>query len=74
MAEESEVVVLDVLYQNEASHQGMLEIMRQQHIYVGREFNGVVPSGEDLLTCERQRCAQQHVMDSDTREERLWNQ
>ena len=51
MAEISEVVVLDVLYQNEASHQGMLEIMRQQHIYLEREFNGgVVTSGGDLLT------------------------
>ena len=58
-------------YQNEISHQGMLKIMRQQHIYLEREFNGVVPSGGDLLTCERQRCAQQHVMDSDTREQRL---
>lgn len=71
MAEKSEVVVLDVLYQNEASHQGMLEIMRQQQMYLGPEFNGVVPSGGDLLTCERQRCAQQHIMDSDSREERL---
>ena len=51
MAEKSEVVVLVVLYQNEASHQGMLEIMRQQHIDLEREFNGVVPSGGDLLTC-----------------------
>ena len=71
MAEKSEVVVLDVLYQNESSHQEILEIMRQQHIYLEREFNEVVPSGGDLLTCESQRYAQEHVMDSDTREERL---
>ena len=45
-----------------------MEMMRQQQIYLGLEFNGVFPSGGDLLTCERQRCAQQHLMDSDTRE------
>ena len=44
MAEKSKFVVLDVLYQNEASHQGMLQVMRLQHIYLGQEFNGVVPS------------------------------
>ena len=50
---------------------GMLEIMRQHYICLGQEFNGVVPSDGDLLTCERQKCTQQHVMNSDTREDRL---
>ena len=71
MAQKSEVAVLDVLYKNEACHQDMLDIMRQLQAYVGRGYKGRVPSGGDLLTCERQRCAQQHVMDGDTPEERL---
>ena len=32
---------------------------------------GKVPSGGDLLTCEWQRCAQNHVLDGDTPKERL---
>ena len=71
MSERSEVVVLDVLYKNEACHQDMLDIMKYQQKYLGKDFSGCVPSGGDLLTCERQRCAQRHVMDSDTKEERL---
>lgn len=70
MATKSEVAVLDVLYKNEACHQDMLDIMRSQRAYLGKNFSSTVPSG-DLLTCERQRSAQQHVMDSDTREDRL---
>ena len=71
MSKKSEVTVLDVLYKNEASHKDMLDIMKHQQSYLGANYKGTVPSGGDLLTCERQRCAQQHVMDSDTREERL---
>ena len=71
MAKKSEVVVLDVLYKNEACHRDMLDIMRHEQSYLGKDYRGRVPSGGDLLTCERQRCAQQHVMDSDTPQERL---
>ena len=71
MSENSEVAVLDVLYKNEACHQDMLDIMKCQQQYLVKDFSGCVPSGGDLLTCERQRCAQRHVMDSDTKEKRL---
>ena len=71
MAKKSEVVVLDVLYKNEACHQDMLDIMRHEQSYLRKDYIGRVPSGGDLLTCERQRCVQQHVMDSDTPQERL---
>ncbi len=71
MAKKSETAVLDVLYKNEASHKDMLDIMKSQQSYLGKDFTGKVPSGGDLLTCERQRCAQQHMMDSDTAEEQL---
>lgn len=71
MAKKSEVVVIDVLYKNEACHQDMLDIMKYQQSFLGKNFSGSVPSGGDLLTCERQRCAKQHKMDSDTPEERF---
>ena len=65
MAEKSEVAVLDVLHKNEASHVDMLDIMKEQQSYLGSNFSDKVLSGGDQLTCERQRCAQLHVMDSD---------
>ena len=71
MAKKAEVSVLDVLYTNEARHQDMLDIMKHLQSYLGKDFTNTVPSGGDLLTCERQRCAKLHKMDSDTREERL---
>lgn len=71
MGKKSEFVVLDVLYKNEACNQDMLDIMKSQKGYLGKNFSGSVPSGGDLLTCERQRCSKQHMMDSDTPEERL---
>ena len=71
MAKKSEVAVLDVLFKNEARHQDMLDIMKHQQCYIGDNFVGKVLSGGDLLTCERQRCAQNHVMDGDTPKERL---
>ena len=71
MSQKSEVAVLDVLYKNEACHQDMLDIMKYQQQYLGKDFKGCVPSGGDLTTCERQRCAQRNVMDSDTKEDRL---
>ena len=71
MATKSEVVVLDVLHKNEAKHSDMLEIMKAQQSYLGPEFNSTVLSGGDQLTCERQRCSQKHVMDSDNPKDRL---
>ena len=71
MAEKSEVAVLDVLHKNEVCHQDMLEIMKYIINYLDKDYWGAVPSGGDLLTCERERCAQRHVMDSDTPPERL---
>ena len=58
-------------YKNEACHKDMLDIMKHQQSYLGNDYTGKVLSGGDLLTCERQRCAQQHVMDSDTTKEKL---
>ena len=57
MAKKAEVSVLDVLYTNEARHQDMLDIMKHLQSYLGKDFTNTVPSGGDLLTCERQRCA-----------------
>ena len=71
MAEKSEVAVIDVLHKNEACHVDMLDIMKAQQSYLGNDFNDRVLSGGDQLTCERQRCAQLHVMDSDTKADRL---
>ena len=71
MAKKLEVVVLDVLYKNEACYRDMLEIMRHEQSYLRNNYIGRIPSGGDLLICEQQRCAQQHVMDSDTPQERL---
>lgn len=71
MAEKSEVAVLDVLHKNEVCHKDMLDIMKYAQNYLGNDYSGTVPSGGDLLTCERQRCAQRHMMDSDTKVDRL---
>ena len=71
MAEKSEVAVLDMLFKNEACHQDMLDIMKCQQQYLGKDFSGCVPTAGDLFTCEKQRCAQRHVMDADTKEDRL---
>ena len=48
----------------------MLDIMKTMQSYLG-DYSGTVLSGGDQLTCERQRCSQQHMMDSNTRSERL---
>ena len=71
MAEKSEVAVIDILHKNEACHVDMLDIMKAQQSYLGNEFDDRVLSGGDQLTCERQRCAQLHVMDSDTKADQL---
>ena len=71
MAEKSEVAVLDILHKNEACHVDMLDIMKAQQSYLGNEFDDRVLSGGDQLTCERQHCAQLHMMDSDNKADRL---
>ena len=70
MAKKSEVIVLDVLHKNETKGADMIDIMREMHDYLG-ESSKVRPSGGDYLTVERQRCSQQHLMDSDTQRGRL---
>ena len=71
MAEKSEVAVIDILHKNEACHVDMLDIMKAQQSCLGDEFDDKVLSGGDQLTCEWQRCAQLHVMDSNTKADRL---
>ncbi len=63
----SEVVVLDVLHKNETKGADMIDIMNE---YLG-DSSKIRPSGGDYLTVERQRCSQQHFMDSDTQRGRL---
>ncbi len=70
MATKSEVIVLDVLHKNETKGADMIDIMREMHEYLG-DSSKIRPSGGDYLTVERQRCSQQHLMDSDTQRGRL---
>ena len=65
MAQKSDVIVLSVLHKNETKNSDMLEIMKTTQSYLG-DFSSTVLSGGDQLTCERQRCSQQHMMDSNT--------
>ena len=73
MAKRSETVVLDVLAKNEAKHSDMIDIMTSLQGYLGEAFptHHKVLSGGDQLTCERQVCAQRHMMDGNTSRERL---
>ena len=71
MATKSEVVVLDVLHKNETLHADMVDIMKEEQSYLGGKSDLTVISGGDQVTCERQRCSQQHMMDADTRSGRL---
>ena len=73
MSEKSDTYFLDVLTKNEAKHADMVEIMKTMQEYLGEEFpqNKKVLSGGDQLTCERQACAQRHLMDGDTPRDRL---
>ena len=72
MATKSEVCFIDVLMQNEASHAGMLAIVKAMHNYLETAGPGYrVLSGGDQLTRERQACARRHVMDAATPEGRL---
>ena len=70
MATKSEAIVLDVLHTNETKGADMIDIMREMHDYLG-DSSKIRPSGGDYLTVERQRCSQQHLMDSDTQRGRL---
>ncbi len=70
MATKSEVIVLDVLHKNEMKGADMIDIMREIHDYLG-DSSKVRPSGGNYVTVERQRCSQQHLMDSDTQRGRL---
>ena len=51
----------------------MIDIMKTMQSYLGEHFpsDKKVISGGDKLTNERQCCAQRHLMDGDTPEERL---
>ena len=73
MSEKSDTYFLDVLTKNEAKHADMVEIMKTMQEYLGEEFpqDKKVLSGGDQLTCERQACAQRHLMDDDTPRDRL---
>ena len=73
MSEKSEAFFLDVLEKNEAKSADMLVIMKTMHDYLGEDFpnDNKVLSGGDQLTCERQSCAQKHVMDGDVPRDRL---
>ena len=71
MAEKSHISVIDILHKNESSNKDMYEIMIALQSYLSDAFSDKILSGGDQLTCERQRCVQRHVMDSDTAAERL---
>ena len=69
MAEKSEVAVLNVLFKNEACHQDMLDIMKYQQNYLGKDYTGTVPSG-GIYSCVNGKHARKDS-DSDTKLERL---
>ena len=73
MAKKSDTFCLDVLTKNEAKHADMVEIMQSMQGYLGEDFpiDKKVISGGDQLTCERQSCAQRHLMDGDTPRDRF---
>ena len=71
MALKYDVHVVDVLMKNEASHSGMVEIMQQSFVNESFPEGHYILSGGDHLTCERQVAAKRHLLDGDTRGERL---
>ena len=71
MCEKSDTFFLDVLLKHEAKHEDMICIMKEQQNYLGKGYSGKVLSGGDQLTCERQCCAQRHVICGNTTEEGL---
>lgn len=70
MAMKSEVVVLDVLHKNETKGPEMIDIMQEMHEYL-EDSSKIRPSGGDYVTVERQRGAQQNMMNSDRQKGRL---
>ena len=70
MSQKSETYFLDVLLKNEAKHGDMIDIMLALQDYMGHNSYRCL-SGGDQLTCERQCCAQRHMMDSDTEKDKL---
>ena len=60
------IIFFDVLTENEAIDM-QIEIMQAMQGYLGEDFpyDKRVLSGGDQLTCERQACAQHHLMDGD---------
>ena len=71
MATKSEVVILDILHKNETKNSDMIQIMKAQQSYLGTKVKMAMLSGGDQVTCERQRCCQQHMMDADDPYDRL---
>ena len=73
MSKTSDTYFLDVLLKNEAKHSDMIDIMVEMQHYLGDNppSGTKVLSGGDQLTCERQFCAQRHLLDSDTPESQL---
>ena len=54
----------------ETKHADMIDIMKALQDYIG-DSSCKHLSGGDQLTCERQCCAQRHMMDADTQRDRL---
>ena len=73
MAEKSSVVLVDVLFKNEACRSDMIDIMSNMIGYLGSEYpeEHKLLSGGDQLTCERQVSSKSHVKNGDTKNERL---
>lgn len=71
--EMASVVVVDVLFRNEASSGDMIDIMTIMHQYLGSDYQDdrQLLSGGDQLTIERQIGSQHHRMDGDTVKEQL---
>ena len=61
----------NMLIYYETLHADMVDIMKEEQSHLGDKFCHTVLSGGDQVTCERQRCSQQHMMDADTRHGRL---
>ena len=73
MVKKSEIAVMDILMKDETKHSDMIAIMETMQGYLGTDYNEErrVLSGGDLLTCERQKGSQKHMMCGDTMRERL---
>ena len=73
MSTKSDVVVVDILYKNEACRTDMIDIMAKMQEYLGKDYpsHDRLLSAGDQLTCERQVGAQMHRKDGDSVGERL---